>query len=121
MRRRSCDHHGTGRPAPPRARRSPTRGNQQTEGKMRSVAELCAELAELHRYCGLNPLEAGREDVVWRMAALEDLIADIPCETPDDAVAKLRLLLGRLRAAPETLEARLIRSAAKAITPTGLH
>ena len=88
---------------------------------MRSVAELWAELAELQRYCELNPLEAGRDGVAWRMAALEDLIADAPCETPGDAVAKLRLLLGRLRADPETLEARLIRSAAKAIRPTGLH
>ena len=88
---------------------------------MHSIGELWAELAELHRYRGLNPPEAGREDVAWRMAALEDPIADAPCEAPDDAVAKLRLLLGRLRAAPETLEARLIRSAAKAIRPPGLH
>ena len=88
---------------------------------MHSIAELWAELAELQQCCELNPLEAGREDVVWRMAALEDPIADAPCGTPDDAVAKLRLLLGRLRAAPETLEARLIRSAAKAIRPPGLH
>ena len=88
---------------------------------MRSVAELWAELAELHRYCGLNPLEAGRDDVVGRTAALEDLIADAPCEAPEDVVTKLRVLLGRLRADPETLEARLIRTAAKAIRPTGLY
>ena len=88
---------------------------------MPSIAKLWAELAALQRYCELNPLEAERDDVAWRMETLEDLIADTPCEAPEDAVTKLRVLLGRLRADPETLEARLIRTAAKAIRPTGLY
>ena len=88
---------------------------------MSCIAELWAELAELQRYCEINPLEAGRDDVAWRMETLKDLIADAPCETPEDVVPKLRLLQGQLRPEPETLEARLIRTAAKAIRPDGLH
>ncbi len=88
---------------------------------MPGIAELWAELAALQLYCELNPLEAERDDVAWRMETLEDLIADAPCETPDDVVTKLRLPDGRLHPEPETLEARLIRTAAKAIRPTGLY
>jgi hypothetical protein len=93
---------------------------------MTDIPKCWAELEQIYAHIERNPLDQYREDLLERIEALEDSIADAPTQSFEDVFVKLRVVLQQMRsedrvAAQSSLQFRLVHSAAYAIAPFSLN